>query len=210
MRKKPAIKGAPSSSPAPELVRRKMHQKSTFRAGRTIAEEREKLETASERANNRRLEERSKRLRIISISLGFLGGAVILVLLFLAFTSDNSSDLYRGVVAVPYAPTIEVIDEDSSATGGTLTSRMSEYIGMLEVDLRALGYTPTKAVIPTGTVREVDLYLDGYTGFIKALTDRGSGVTAEDTDRMIRYLAERGITDFSYIDVRIEGKAYWK
>ena len=210
MRKKPATSDAPTSVPIPELSRRRLNQKSTFRAGRTIAEEREKLETASERANNRRLEERFKRLRIISISLGFLGGAVVLVLLFLAFTSENSSDPDRNVIAVPYAPTIEVVDEDSSATGGTLTSRMSEYIGMLEVDLRALGYTPTKAVIPTGTVREVDIYLDGYTGFIKALIDRGSGVTAEDTDRMLRYLAERGIADFTYIDVRTEGKAYWK
>ena len=199
-----------SSPKPPELARRKLNRASTIKLGRTIAEKREKLETASERITARKAEERSKRFRIISITAGFIAGAVVLVLLFLAFTSDESSSPLRTTIAVPYSPTIEVVDEDSASTGGKLTSRMSEYIGMLETDLRSLGLTPTKAVIPTNSVREVDIYLDGYSGFIKTLIDRGSCVTAEDTERMIRYLAGQGITDFAYIDVRIEGKAYWK
>lgn len=199
-----------STPKPPELARRKLNRASTIKLGRTIAEKREKLETASERITARKAEERSKRFRIVSITAGFIVGAVALVLLFLAFTSDESSSPLRTTIAVPYSPTIEVVDEDSASTGGKLTSRMSEYIGMLETDLRSLGLTPVKAVIPTNSVREVDIYLDGYTGFIKTLIDRGSGVTAEDTERMIRYLAGQGITDFAYIDVRIEGKAYWK
>ena len=87
---------------------------------------------------------------------------------------------------------------------------MKEFIGQTEADLRALGYVPTKAVIPSGSIREVDFYLDSYNGFIKTTIDRGSGVSAEDTDRMIKYLAGIGVNDFTYIDVRIPRKAFWK
>ena len=87
---------------------------------------------------------------------------------------------------------------------------MNTYIARAEKDFRDLGYTPTKAIIPSGSIREVDLRLDGYTGFIMMTIDRGSAVSAEDADRMIRYLSGMGVSDFSYIDVRIDGKAYWK
>ena len=87
---------------------------------------------------------------------------------------------------------------------------MSEYIGQAEVDFRALGYTPVRAVLPAGAIREVDFYLEGYPGYIKLITDRGSAVSVEDADRMLRYLASIEATDFQYIDVRLDGKAYWK
>ena len=37
--------------------------------------------------------------------------------------------------------------------------------------------------------------------------DRGAGVSVEDADRMIKYLNGGG---FEYIDVRVEGKGYYK
>ena len=41
--------------------------------------------------------------------------------------------------------------------------------------------------------------------------DRGTAVSVEDADRMLRYLKTIGqIENYTYIDVRIEGKAYWK
>ena len=40
--------------------------------------------------------------------------------------------------------------------------------------------------------------------------DRDSAISVEDADRMLRYLSGEGISDFTYIDVRIDGKAYWK
>ena len=104
---------------------------------------------------------------------------------------------------------VEVIDEDATATSG-ITSRMSEYIGQAEVDYRSLGYTPVKAVIPSGAIREVDFYLDGHPGYIKMHIDRPTAVSVEDADRMLRYLADQGTTEFQYIDVRIPYKAYWK
>ena len=105
---------------------------------------------------------------------------------------------------------IEIVDESANSTGGKITSRMSNYIGLLELDLKSYGLTPTKAVIPGGAIREIHVYLDGYTGYLKATIDRGAGVTAEDADRMLRYLQGQGIADFEYIDLRIDGRAFWK
>ena len=194
----------------PKLVRRRDNRKSTIKSGRTIGEKRERLETANERAAARKKDKQKNALRIILTVVGFIGLAAVLIGLFVALTSSDGDEPYRNTVEIPYSPTVEVVDEDSAATGGEITSRMSEYIGQAEVDFRSLGYTPTKVVLPTGKVREVDFYLDGYPGFIKMSIDRGTAVSVEDADRMLRYLSEQGITDFSYIDVRIEGRAYWK
>ena len=194
----------------PKLVRRHENRKSTIKSGRTIGEKREKLETANERAAARKKDKRKNATRVALTILGFIILVAALAGLFLMFTREGEGGAYKNTVEIPYSPTIEVIDEDSAATGGELTNRMSEYIGMAEADFRTLGYTPIKAVLPTGSIREVDFYLENYSGFIKLLIDRGTAVSAEDADRMLRYLAEQGITEFEYIDVRIEGRAYWK
>ncbi|MBQ2695293.1 hypothetical protein IJG04_01495 [Candidatus Saccharibacteria bacterium] len=202
--------------PAPKLVRRSANKHSTIKSGRTIGERREKLETASERATARNKAKRHQRRRIICTTLAFL--AVIGLVVFIVYLAFNSANKEESIVsatptspsATVYAPTIEVIDEDAGDSGTQLTARMKEYIGQAEADFRELGFTPTKAVIPSGAIREVDFYLDGYTGFIKLIIDRGAGVSTEDASRVIRYLAEQSITDFEYIDVRIDGKAYWK
>ena len=132
---------------------------------------------------------------------------IILIAVFLKNRAENEAETTPTTVVKTYKPTIEIINENT--TSG-ITNRMSEYIGQLEADLRDLSIAPVKAVVPAGAIREVDIYLDGYTGFIKTTIDRGSGVTAEDTERMLRYLGQQGIGDFQYIDVRIDGKAYWK
>ncbi|MBR2836999.1 hypothetical protein IKE79_01425 [Candidatus Saccharibacteria bacterium] len=198
----------------PKLARRSLHRHSSFRSGRTIAERREKLETASERTDAHKKIRRQQNRRVILTIMGLIVAVAALIgiaKLFMSRGSGEDSAPVATTITVPYAPTIEVMDEGTGKTGTAgLTSRMSEYIGQLEADLRELGLIPVRAVIPAGAVREVDFYLDGYTGHIKTIVDRGTGVTAEDTERMLRYLAGQGVTDFEYIDVRLPGKAYWK
>lgn len=178
-----------------------------LKIGQTISEKRERLETASERAAAKKKADRKRKARIFMTTLAFLALAGILIALLILFSKGREEEVEKTVY-IPYSPTIEVIDEDAAATG--ITSRMSEYIGQAESDFRELGYTPVKAVLPSGSVREVDFYLEGYSGFIKMLIDRETAVSVEDADRLIRYLEEKGITDFSYLDVRLSGKAYWK
>lgn len=194
----------------PKIARRRLNRKSTIRLGRTIGEKREKLETNSERTAAHKKIRQRQISRIFFTILGFAAVALLLFYIGVFFIGEKDENPTVATTVTSYQPTIEIIDEDATSTGGHLSSRMKEYIGMLEEDLRALGITPTKAVIPTGSIREVDIFIEGYTGYLKTIIDRGSGVTAEDAERMLRYLASIDVDDFQYIDLRIDNKAYWK
>ena len=194
----------------PKLTRRRANKHSRIKSGRTIASTRERPETTSERLEAKRKVKKRQTFRVGFTVVLFMAVAItviILIAVFLKNRAENEAETTPTTVVKTYKPTIEIINENT--TSG-ITNRMSEYIGQLEADLRDLSITPVKAVVPAGAIREVDVYLDGYTGFVKTTIDRGSGVTAEDTERMLRYLKEQGIGDFQYIDVRIDGKAYWK
>lgn len=181
--------------------------------GRTIGAKREHIETRNERALTRKKDKQKKTLRLIFTTVGFVAVIIILIIIAKSFVENNREELSTETVEpsnASYDPSIEIIDESASTTGGKITNRMKEYIGQLETDLKAYGVTPTRAVIPRDAIREVDLYLEGKNGYIKTIVDRGAGVTAEDVDRMLRYLSEQGVADFEYIDVRIDGRAFWK
>lgn len=193
---------------APKLARRLKNRRSTIKSGRTIGEKREKLETASERTAIHKKNKVKKNLRIIGTSIGFLIVTILLVLITVPLFHPTEDNTNSETIIVPVKPTIEIIDEAGSGEEH-LTSRMKEYIGQVEACFRELGYAPEKAVIPKGAIREVDFYLENRPGYIKTVVDRGSGVSVEDADRMIRYLASQGVEDYQYIDVRIDGKAYW-
>ena len=194
----------------PKIARRRLNRKSTIRLGRTIGEKREKLETNSERTAAHKKIRQRQISRVFFTVVGFATVALLLFYIGVFFIGEKDENPTVATTVTSYQPTIEIIDEDATSTGGHLSSRMKEYIGMLEEDLRALGITPTKAVIPTGSIREVDIFIEGYTGYLKTIIDRGSGVTAEDAERMLRYLASINVGDFQYIDLRIDNKAYWK
>ena len=197
----------------PKLASRRENRKSAVRIGRTIGAERERLETRNERAAARKKDKRKFIARIVTVSIAFLVLIIILIVLatnFIGRGRESESLAPTTDAPITLAPSVEIVDEDASATGGELTSRMREYIALAEADFRDLDLKPIKAVLPTGTIREVDFYLDGYTGRIKMTIDRDSALSTEDAERMLRYLAGQDITDFEYIDVRIDGKAYWK
>ena len=194
----------------PKLARRHANKHSKIKSGRTIGSSRERLETKSERLAARAKVKKRQNLRIVITVISFLviiGAIIFFVVRFVKQREANEADTAPTVVVKTYKPTIEIIDENQA---GSLTSRMSEYIGQAESDFKDVGLTPVKAVIPAGSIREVDFYLDGVSGFIKTTIDRGTAVTVEDAERMLRYLAGQGVSEFTYIDVRIDGKAYWK
>ena len=193
---------------APKLVRRRENRKSTFRLGRTIGEKREKLETANERAAIYRKNRRKKTFRIIFTIIGFLALALIIIGISKLFLGQSEPITLEIADEAPI-PTVEIIDE-AIGSNSQITARMITFIARAERDLRALGLTPEKVIIPNGKIREVDFYLKDHAGFIKMTIDRSPAVSAEDTDRMLRYLSDKGITEFTYIDVRTDGKAYWK
>ena len=202
----------PGGKEAPKLVKRSMNRKSTIMSGRTIGEKREKLETKNERAAARKKDKQKYWLRVTMVSLGFVVLIAILIILAIVFFRQDSDQpvVTPEPVITEAEPTIEIIDGSTSAATNQITSRMKSFIGLIEIDLKSYGYQPIKAVLPADSIREVDIYLDGYDGYFKTTTDRDAAVTAEDIDRMLRYLAEQGITSFEYVDVRIDGRAFWK
>lgn len=194
----------------PKLARRHANKHSHIKSGRTIGERRERLETANERLAARAKVKKRQNLRVVITVVAFVVALIAIIFFVVRFIKQrevNEVETAPTTVVKTYKPTIEVIDENGA---GGITARMSEYIGQAEADFRDAGLTPTKAVIPAGSIREVDFYLDGVTGYIKTTIDRGTAVTVEDSERMLRYLASIGVSEFTYIDVRIDGKAYWK
>jgi len=195
-----------------------------MRVGRTISEERERIESESDRLAARELKKQREAVQtailVVSVvALVILG--VISAKNFFTKTREADRDATPGKV---YAPSVEVIDE----SGAKLSKKMSEYIGMAEEDFQELGYTVTRVAIPAGMMREVDVYVrkndggdesataeDAAAGngelpyYFKLNIDRGSAVSAEDAVRMVRYLEERNLTP-AYVDVRVEGKAFYR
>lgn len=196
----------------PKLARRHLNKHSHLKSGRTIGERREHLETASERLEAKKKIKKRQTFRVtvtVVIFIVAIGAGLFLLVNFLRQGTTSEVEIINNTPIVKtYKPTIEIVDENAGA--GQITSRMSEYIGQLESDLKDLNLEPIKAVIPAGSIREVDIYFNNHPGYVKTVIDRGTGVTAEDTERMFRYLASQGIAEYQYIDVRIDGKAYWK
>ena len=206
--KAPQQQGTP-----PKLVSRRENRKSTFRSGLTIGEKREKLETANEREAARKKDKKKKATRVMLTIVGFIGLVLLLIALASSFFNQDSSEILPEEtinVAEVSKPTVEIIDENNTTDNSKITSRMYDYIGRVEGDLRDLGYHATKVVIPSGSIRVINVYLEGYPGYIKMTIDRGSAVSAEDTDRMLRYLASIEVSDYQYIDVRVDGRAFWQ
>ena len=206
-------KKAPETKPKdpdePKLVRRRENKKSSFKLGRTIGAKREKLETANERAASRKKDKQKNFVRLVATVCAFAALGVILGSLLSSFfekEEENANELFFGDTN-NIDPSAEIVDEEN-ADG--ITSRMRLFITRAEKEFVMLGYKTQKAVVPKGGIREVDFYLENVPGFIKTTIDRNPAITAEDAERMIRYLRENGINEYTYIDVRIDGKAFWK
>jgi len=110
------------------------------------------------------------------------------------------------------APVVQIVDESGvspeqgSAVVGT---RLLGFMGKVVAQAQGRGYSVTKAVLPAGTTRQVDVYFDGVPTFVKYSIDRGAGEQTEDADRSIKFLQSRGTTA-QYIDVRVAGRAAYK
>lgn len=177
-----------------------------MKIGKTIVSEREKAISESERLKVRKKEEKRKKWSIAIFFAVLLLFIVVIAGVVINFANErkkNEMDIPQEKV---YKPSIEIIDEDGS---GYVTDKIKTAVGMLEEDFQWFGYKVTRAVVPTGTTREIDIYLDGMEMYFKIHVDRNTAESAEDAVRMIKYLESKEKTA-TYVDVRIAGRAYWK
>ena len=162
---------------------------------------REFQESGEERAE---LHRQTKRRHFTSVIVAML---MVAVMGLIAYTSA------RGAVEearrtpserTQYGVRAELVDETGH---GQISGRMREFIGQVEQDFEEAGYKVARVTLPVQTSREIWVDLEGRKGYIKMTMDRGAAVGVEDAVRMMNYLGEMKV---EYMDVRLEGKGYFK
>lgn len=177
----------------------------SIKRGRTIAAERERTESESERLKMRQKETARARMTAVTFVVAVLVVVVFVVVLgqFIWGKVKPKED----VKVVGPQPTVEIIDERGDGYAEK-SEKIRNYVGLIEQDFQDSGYKIEKVVIPGDKLREIDIYLSGRGEYYKCQLDRGTAETVEDVVRMIRYLDQNGVSP-TYVDVRIEGKAYY-
>ncbi len=176
-----------------------------IKRGRTIVAERERTESESERRKMRQKETMRKRMTAATFVVAVL--AVIVLVVAIGRFIWNKMRPKEEAEIQTYTPTVEIIDERGDGYAEK-SEKVRSYIGLIEQDFQDAGYKVAKVVLPGDKLREIDVYLDSRGEYYKCQLDRGTAETVEDAVRMIRYLDKNGITPI-YVDVRIEGKAYY-
>lgn len=107
-------------------------------------------------------------------------------------------------------PPIKVIDK-SGVEGGSAPLASSQFLGFIGRFVylaQVKGYEVKEITIPPGTIRQVDVILEG-TGYpVKVLTSRSAAGQVEDMDNTVSYLKDKNLVP-KYIDVRVENKAFY-
>lgn len=178
---------------------------SSIKRGRTIVAERERTESESERLKMRQKEEARAKMTAATFVVAVLA-VIVLVVAIGQFIWGKIKPKEEVKVTGPQ-PTVEIIDERGDGYAEK-SERLRNYIGLIEQDFQDAGFKVAKVVLPGDKLREVDVYLEGRGEYYKCLLGRGTAETVEDATRMIRYLDANGISP-TYVDVRIEGKAYY-
>lgn len=183
---------------------RRQSKMKQMRLGQTIVAERERAESESARMQARKKAHRRQTtsILIVALMLAILGLVFYLGMKEIWAPAELTNLETKNV----YQIKAEVVDEDHR---NQISTRVQTYIAELEQDLQKLGLKVTKVVLPTGKSRELYVDIEGVEAYFKVNIDRGTAVSVEDMERMVRYLREQDLHP-EYVDVRIEGKAYYK
>jgi hypothetical protein len=189
----------------PELpVRRRKESDETYRVGRTFAGDAQKtLEEKRARIADR------KRRNFKNIATVIMAVVLVIVIVVVIVNYISSVVAEREAAIAPpepLEPTVTILDENA---GENISRRVKDFVAYLEEDVALYNYKIDHVVLPLQKAREVDVFIEGRGEYYKMSLDRGSAVQAEDMSRMIVYLDQRELHP-SYVDLRVEGKAYYK
>ncbi len=175
-----------------------------WRVGKTIA-------GTSNPARQRNLEhialrkKRQRRNAIIVIAV--LIGVGIVSLCIARYLNDlHEERLAQMQQANPMTPTVPIVDENA---GQNVSQRAKTFVARLEADAKDFNLEIDHVVLPFQMAREVLVYFKGRTEYYKMTLERGSTVQIEDASRMMVYLDGKE-KKVEYVDLRVEGKAYYK
>lgn len=176
---------------------------SRIKRGQTIVAERERAESESERMQVRK---KVRRKRATSVVLVILMVTILGLLAYMGAKGVAEEVAQVTEKNNTYVIAAEIVDESGNSQ---ISSRTREYIGLLEQDFKDMGYTVARVVLPAGMSRQLYVDLNGEEMYFKVSMDRDTAVTVEDAVRMLKYLRDKDIHP-SYVDVRLNGKAYYK
>ena len=176
----------------------------TYRVGRTYAGDaqinrEEKMARAADR----------KRRDVKNIAT--VVGIVLIVILIVVVVANYIGNIVaeREALITP-APALEpsttIIDEN---LGENVSRRVKDFVARLEDDVALYSMKIDHVVLPLQKAREIDIYMEGRAEYYKMSLDRSSAVQAEDMHRMTLYLDQKELHP-GYVDLRVEGKAYYK
>lgn len=175
-----------------------------FRVGRTIA-------GSPNKARQRNLEHiawrKKRRIRNVFICGCILIIAVSVFVYGMNYINKKKQEREAQLLADnPVEPTVVIVDEN---VGNNVSERTKTFVARLESDAKDYGFEIDHVTLPYQKAREILVYVKGRNEYYKMSIDRGSAVQAEDMSRMVRYLDSKEL-QAEYVDVRVEGRAYFK
>lgn len=197
-------KKARRSDPRESAAETKNKTERDYRVGKTIA-------GATNNARKRNLEhiaarkkqQRKNAVIVLCILIILVSVGIVLANYIAQKAAEREAALAEEN---PVEPTVAIVDEN---VGNNVSSRTKVFVARLEADAKDYNLKIDHVVLPFQKAREVLVYFDGRKEYYKMSSERGSAVQIEDADRMMRYLDGKGITP-EYVDLRVEGKAYYK
>ncbi len=193
----------------PELVeelppRRRKDQDETFRVGRAMAGDASKnRELKQERLRAAKIRQRKNIATVVGAVILFAVVAIVAVNFITSVIAEREKLLEPAPVK---EPTVAIMDEN---VGQNVSDRVKEFAVRLEDDIKIEGYEIDHIVLPYQKARQIDVYIKDRKEYYKLSIDRSSAVQAEDLGRMLRYIDTQMIS-CEYVDLRVEGKAYYK
>ena len=179
-----------------------------MKINKTIASKREEVILESTRIKEEKRRKRKKVMRFVGLSTALALGTAGLTLGAVSLINrDGAKKAEVKPTVVNLTSSVEIVDE--SGNKNLITDKIKQYVALLEKDLKDLGVKMTKVVLPMDKTRQLDVYLEGRIEYYKCLIDRLPAESAEDIERMQRYLITNNLTP-TYVDVRIESRAYYK
>jgi len=191
-------------SAAKETSETKNKTERDYRVGKTIA-------GATNNARKRNLEhiaarkkqQRKNALIILSVLIIIVSVGIVVANYISQKQSEREAELAKEN---PVEPTVAIVDEN---VGNNISSRTKVFVARLEADAKEKNLKVDHVVLPFQKAREILVYFDGRKEYYKMTSERGSAVQIEDAERMMRYLDGKSLTP-EYVDLRVEGKAYYK
>ena len=110
------------------------------------------------------------------------------------------------------SPDLQIVDNSgipADSTQAVASNRFLGFVGRLIALSEEKGLAVTRITIPTLTTRQVAVNLKGKPYRFKFSIDRSVGKQVEDMARITDYMTKRNLKP-SYVDIRVEGKAFYK